>query len=74
VVYHTLNGAVAAFALWVLVVNDAGDMSSQMGQLQAVLAAGFGFVLVMRSRFFTMRVGNEEVAFGPLTCVTFFAP
>lgn len=62
--YHVLNGIVAAFALYILMItgfkNDTpGD------QLKNVLLAGFGSMLVMRSKLFNIKVGEEDVSFGP---------
>ncbi len=71
VAYHVFNGLVSALALYVLLVNGApADTDVSRGQL--VLAAGLGSMLLMRSKFFNVKVGNDDVAFGPEQLVRVF--
>jgi hypothetical protein len=69
--YHLFNGLIAAFSLYVLVLSGA-SMNTQQDKLKIVLAAGLGSMLVLRSRFFSMKVGKEEIAFGPEQLVKVF--
>lgn len=69
--YHLLNGAIAAFALRVLFLNDV-PMTMPLDQLKVVLAAGLGSMLVMRSKLFNIKVGDEDVAFGPEQIIKVF--
>jgi hypothetical protein len=46
------------------------DSAVNRGQL--VLAAGLGSMLRIRSKFFTVNVGNDDVAFGPEQLVRVF--
>lgn len=64
--YHLLNGAVAAFALKTLVVFSGPEwIADGQAQLKSVLAAGLGSMLIMRSKLFNIKVGGEDVSFGP---------
>jgi hypothetical protein len=69
--YHVLNGAIAAFALWVLLVYG-GPHDSDLDRLKIVLAAGIGSMLVMRSKLFNIKVGGEDIAFGPEQIIKVF--
>lgn len=71
VFYHVLNGAIAAFALKVLYLN-AGPIITEVDQFKAVLLAGLGSMLLMRSRFFNIKVGGEDVSFGPEQVIKVF--
>ena len=64
VAYHTLNGCIAVFALYVLQLNGV-PFATPLDQMNAFLLAGVGSMLVMRSRLFNVKVGDEEMAFGP---------
>jgi hypothetical protein len=64
VAYHVFNGVISVLALYVLLVNGA-PADSDISRAQLVLAAGLGSMLLMRSKFFNVKVGNDEVAFGP---------
>ena len=64
--YLLLNGVIAVFALYILsitlepsTIDEAGD------RVALVAAAGFGSMMIMRSKLFNLKVGGEEVAFGP---------
>ncbi len=64
VAYHTLNGLISVFALYLLRISDVA-FSSPLEIVQAVVLAGLGSMLLMRSRLFTMKVGGDDMAFGP---------
>lgn len=64
VAYHTLNGSIAAFALFVIRLNEI-PFDTELQRMNAVLFAGVGSMLIMRSRLFNVKVGNEDMAFGP---------
>jgi hypothetical protein len=71
VAYHVFNGLIAAGALYVLLLNGApADTPISRGQL--VLSAGLGAMLLMRSKFFNVKVGNDVVAFGPEQLIRVF--
>jgi hypothetical protein len=71
VAYHVFNGLIAAVALYVLLLNGApADTAISRGQL--VLSAGLGAMLLMRSKFFNVKVGNDVVAFGPEQLIRVF--
>ena len=64
--YHLLNGAIAAFALKVLVVFSGPDViADTQQQLKAVVISGLGSMLIMRSKLFNIKVAGEDVSFGP---------
>jgi gamma-glutamylcyclotransferase len=62
--YHVFNGLVAVFALNVFILNG-GAIATELDQLKAVLIAGLGSMLLMRSKFFDIKVKDEDVSFGP---------
>jgi hypothetical protein len=62
--YHLLNGLISVFALYVLKISGM-ELTDEIDKLKAVLLAGFGSMLIMRSRLFNVKVGDEEMAFGP---------
>jgi hypothetical protein len=62
--YHIFNGLISVLALYVLVLNHA-DTSTDPGRMQAVLVAGLGSMLIMRSKLFSIKVQDEVVSFGP---------
>ncbi|HEY0545339.1 MAG TPA: gamma-glutamylcyclotransferase family protein [Pyrinomonadaceae bacterium] len=64
VIYHTLNGLIAAFALYVLYIFGVAS-NTPADQLKLVLAAGLGSMLVMRSKLFNIKSGEEDISFGP---------
>lgn len=64
VAYLLFNGLIAAFALHVLMIYDTPVAGAQ-DKLKAVIAAGVGSMLIMRSKLFNIKVGGEDVAFGP---------
>jgi hypothetical protein len=64
--YHLLNGAIAAFALKVLVVFSGAEViANGQQQMKSVVIAGLGSMLIMRSKLFNIKVGGEDVSFGP---------
>lgn len=71
VAYHVLNGLVSALALYLLLLNGA-PADSDLSRGQLVLAAGLGSMLLMRSKFFNVKVGSDDVAFGPEQLVRVF--
>lgn len=62
--YHIFNGLISVVALYLLMLNHV-DTTSELGRLQAVLVAGLGSMLIMRSKLFSIKVHNEVVSFGP---------
>jgi cation transport regulator ChaC len=62
--YHILNGAIAVFALWLIVINGAVN-ETLIDQVKNVLAAGLGSMLIMRSKLFNIKANGEDVSFGP---------
>lgn len=64
VAYLLFNGLIAAFALHVLMIYGTAVATAQ-DQLKAVIVAGLGSMLIMRSKLFNIKVGGEDVAFGP---------
>ena len=65
--YHLLNGAVAAFALKIIVVFFGPErIANGQEQFKSVVAAGLGSMLIMRSKLFNIKqVGGEDISFGP---------
>jgi len=65
--YHMLNGAIAAFALKILVVFSGPEViANGQAQFKSVVAAGLGSMLIMRSKLFNIKqLGGEDIAFGP---------
>src|SRR5262245_16278483 len=72
VVYHVVNGLVAVFALYVVLLNMAGPPASKLDQLQVGSTAGLGWMMILRSKFFNIKVGNEDVSLGPDQIVKVF--
>lgn len=62
--YHTLNGCISVFAFYVLKISGI-PLTNDIDKLKAILLAGLGSMLIMRSRLFNLKVGDEEMAFGP---------
>ena len=62
--YHTLNGCISVFALYVMEISGVA-WTEPLDKVNAVVVAGLGSMLIMRSRLFNVKVGNEEMAFGP---------
>ena len=69
--YHLFNGVVAALALRFLLIFGA-SIATPADQLKVVMAAGLGSMVVMRSKLFNLKVGGEDVAFGPDQIVKVF--
>lgn len=67
--YHVLNGLIAVFALYLLalIAGTSLDFSgvTAMDQLKYAMTAGFGAMLLMRSKLFNIKVGADNVSFGP---------
>ena len=64
--YHLLNGAISAFALKLLVVFSGPErIATGQEQIKSVVIAGLGAMLIMRSKLFNIKVGGEDVSFGP---------
>ena len=65
--YHLLNGAIAAFALKIIVVFFGPDrIANGQEQFKSVVTAGLGSMLIMRSKLFNIKqVGGEDISFGP---------
>jgi Gamma-glutamyl cyclotransferase, AIG2-like len=71
ILYHIFNGIIAIFALFVLEIL-AGPPSDAGQHLRNVLAAGLGAMLIMRSKLFNIKMGGEDVSFGPEYIVKIF--
>jgi hypothetical protein len=71
ILYHIFNGVVAIFALFVLEIL-AGPSSDAGQHLRNILAAGLGAMLIMRSKLFNIKMGGEDVSFGPEYIVKIF--
>ena len=67
--YHVLNGLIAVFALYLLALvagkSRTFDGVGEMDKLKYAMAAGFGAMLIMRSKLFNIKVGDDNVSFGP---------
>jgi hypothetical protein len=62
--YLSFNGLIAVFAYVVLVAYETATVSL-LDQIKVVVVAGLGSMLIMRSRLFNVKIGNEDYAFGP---------
>jgi AIG2-like family len=71
-VYHIANGLISTFALWVLKVSTSVPMTNPFDQMKAVLMAGLGSMLFMRSKLFEAKIKDENVSFGPEQVVKVF--
>jgi len=69
--YHMVNGIVAMFALYVLLLSGA-PADTALERLKIVIVAGLGSILIMRSKLFDLKVGQTEIAFGPEQFVRVF--
>lgn len=75
VLYFLFNGVIAVFALYILLVTVYKPDSPEFDDVQkltAVLTAGLGSMLVMRSKLFNVKVKNEDVAVGPDQIINVF--
>jgi hypothetical protein len=69
--YHLLNGAVACGALMTLLAYGV-KANATIDKIKLVAVAGFGSMLIMRSKLFNVKLDDTEVAFGPEQVVTLF--
>lgn len=69
--YHAINGMVAALALYMLKLWEM-PMTEPLDKMEAVLAAGLGSMLILRSKLFNLKVGEHDVSFGPEQIVKVF--
>ena len=69
--YHLFNGVVAALALKFLLIFGS-PITTPVEQLKVVMVAGLGSMVMMRSKLFNLKVGGEDVAFGPDQIVKVF--
>jgi hypothetical protein len=70
-IYHAVNGGIAAFSLWVLVLFKVSSQTD-LDKLKIVLAASLGSMAVMRSKLFNVKVGEEDISVGPEQIVKVF--
>ncbi len=70
VLYHVLNGLVSSFALRILFLYSVPVTT--LDKVKAVVIAGFGAMLLLRSKLFNVKVGGEDVSFGPEQIVKVF--
>src|SRR5882672_875814 len=72
-IYHIFNGIIAMLALYILqVFNLAPSLETEEGQVKAVVFAGLGAMVIMRSKLFTAKIGDEDVAIGPEQVIKVF--
>jgi hypothetical protein len=71
VFYHLFNGLISVLALKIYFMN-AGPAATDLEQFKAVIIAGLGAMLLMRSKLFNIRVGSEDVSFGPEQIIKVF--
>jgi len=71
VCYHVFNGLIAVFALKLLILNGVKS-EADLDKIKIVLIAGLGSMLIMRSKLFNIKVGDDEVAVGPDQIMTVF--
>lgn len=71
VLYHLMNGLIAVFALYVLIISGVKHTTS-LDRMQIVFAAGLGSMLIMRSKLFNIKIGNEDISFGPEQVIKVF--
>jgi hypothetical protein len=64
-VYLLLNGFLAIFAHLALLDAGFGEGASQIGRAGLATASGLGAAVILRSRVFTARLGDEQVSIGP---------
>jgi hypothetical protein len=64
-VYMGLNGVLALGAHWVLINSEWGADASNVDLAGLALSAGLGAAVILRSRVFTARLGDEQVSIGP---------
>lgn len=64
-IYLALNGVLALGAYWVLLTSDWAADATQVDRLGLSISAGLGAAVVLRSRVFTARLGDEQVSIGP---------
>jgi len=69
--YHLANGLIAAVTLQLLKIFGV-PMTSAVEQVKAVAIAGFGSMLVMRSKLFDVKVGDQDLAVGPEEIIRVF--
>jgi hypothetical protein len=70
-IYHLLNGAISIFALYLLLLYEV-PVATDLEKIQAVVVAGLGAMLIMRSKLFNVKAGDKEIAFGPEQIVNVF--
>lgn len=65
--YMALNGGAAALAYYLMVWWNigAGSTPGGSGEIQRVLIAGAAAMAFFRSGFFTTRIGDKDISFGP---------
>jgi hypothetical protein len=64
VLYHVLNGAISALALWFITINGEAEPTT-VTQVMNVFTAGLGSMLLMRSKLFNIKTDAEDISFGP---------
>jgi hypothetical protein len=69
--YHVFNGLIAMLALYILELADVAH-KTELDQVKIVAVAGLGAMMVMRSKLFSVKVGNEEVSVGPDQVIKIF--
>ena len=65
IIYLLFSGGFSVFAYQLLLLVDAPEPQAISGFLKHMLIGGFGATLILRARFFTVKVSNEEVAVSP---------
>ena len=62
--YLAFNGTVSAFAVYVLTLSGWKSVEP-LERLKLVVAGGLGAMVVMRSKLFSGKVGDQDISFGP---------
>lgn len=70
--YHIFNGLLSVMALFILIAFKGGVPADSLSKISYVVTAGLGSILIMRSKLFSVKVGDDEIAVGPEQIITVF--
>jgi hypothetical protein len=70
-IYHLANGLIAVLGLYVLEVSKFPH-GTPLNRVNMVLAAGFGSMIIIRSKLLNIKIGSENVSLGPEQVVKVF--
>lgn len=62
--YLIFNGLISVFAFVVMLAYEV-PIATLLDQIKIAIIAGLGAMLLMRSRLFNVKIGNDDYAFGP---------